>query len=108
METPPLTHDDLDDDDSSSSSLDNDSDSDDNGCEYQRMVREKITRNKARLAKLRFDDNLETKKTNNRKSAPRSLAPDGPRRRNPVRSSRAMTIYESRGGVCGGVRGGVA
>jgi hypothetical protein len=59
------------------------------------MVREKITRNKARLAKLRFDDNLETKKTNNRKSAPRSLAPDGPRRRNPVRSSRAMTIYES-------------
>jgi hypothetical protein len=95
METPPLTHDDLDDDDSSSSSLDNDGDSDDNGCEYQQMVREKITRNKAHLTKLGFDDDLETKKTNNRKSAPRSLAPEGPRRRNPVRSSRAMTIYES-------------
>jgi hypothetical protein len=47
------------------------------------------------LAMLGFNDNQETKKTNKQKSAPRSLAPDGPGRRNPVRSSRAMTINES-------------
>ena len=94
-ETPPLTHDDSDDDDSSSSSFDDDDNSDNDGCEYQRLVRENISRNKARLAKLRFNDNLETKKTNKTKSAPRFLPPDGPRRRNPVRSNRAMTINES-------------
>ena len=89
-----------DDDDSSSSSLDDDhddDDSDDIGREYQRTVRMKWAHNKAQLAKLGYNDDLETKKTIKRKSAPRSLTPNGPRRRNPVKSSRAMTIYESTG-----------
>ena len=47
-----------------------DDDLDNDGCEYQRMVRENIARNKAHLAKLGFNDDQETKKTNKRKSAP--------------------------------------
>ncbi len=89
--------DDDDDDSSSSSSLDEDNDdddSDDGGCKYQRMVTEKRARNKAHFDKLGFNDDLETKKTNMRKSAPQSLPSDGPRRWNSVRTSRTMTNYE--------------
>ena len=80
-----------DDDDGDDSSSDNEYD--DNGlCEYERQRLERMARNKARLASLGFIDKQETKKTkmtNKRKSAPGSLAPDAPRRRNPNRSSRA-------------------
>ena len=62
--------------------------------EEEEKALEEYCRDDAHLAKLGFNDDQETKKTNKRKSAPRSLAPDGPRRRNPVRLSRAKTNYE--------------
>ena len=83
--------DDDDDDDTSSSSLvddHGDDDSDDIGCNFQQRVKMKIAHNQARLTQLELYDNLETKKTIKMKSAQRSLAPNGPRRRNPVRSTR--------------------
>ena len=62
--------------------------------EEEEKALEEYCRDDAHLAKLGFNDDQETKKTNKRKSAPRSLAPDGPRRQNPVRLSRAKTNYE--------------
>ena len=64
--------------------------------EEEEKALEEYCRDDAHLAKLGFNDDQETKKTNKRESAPRSLAPDGPRRwnPNPVRLSRAKTNYE--------------
>ena len=39
------------------------------------------------------DDDVTTKKSNKRKSAPRSLAPDGPKRRNPARLCIAVQAF---------------
>jgi len=83
-------NDDNDDDTSSSSLVDDhgDDDSDDIARDFQQRRKMKIAHNQARLTQLGLYDNLETKKTIKMKSAQRSLAPNGPRRRNPVRSTR--------------------
>ena len=83
------------DDDSSPSFLDDDDNSDKIGREYQRTRETKIAWNHAHLTKLGLNNDLESKKRIKRKSTPRSLAPDGLRRRNPVRTSRTKEIrYE--------------
>jgi len=51
----------------------------------------------ARITKLGINNNLETKKMTNRKSAPRLLPSDRPSRRNPLRSSRYNSKYELHG-----------
>jgi hypothetical protein len=78
--------------------LDNDNDEDipdDGVSEYERQRLERIAQNNARLAMLGLINNQEKKKKK-KKIAPRSIATDGPMRRNPERSSRNTT---SEGGV---------
>ena len=56
------------------------------------MVSEKRAKIQAHITKLGLNNNQEKKKK--RKSALQSLPPDGPRRRNPVRSSQTKTNYK--------------
>jgi len=77
-----------------STSVDIADDSDYIGREFQQNREMNIARNMTRITKLGINNDLETKNTTNRKSAPQLLPSDRPSRRNPLRSCQYNSKYE--------------